>query len=49
VQKFLPGSMSGITVAGVAGVPGSNSSLLRNPISVVVDNNGYASVRLSKR
>jgi len=37
IQFFPVGSTVGITIAGVAGVPGSNATLLKNPISVALD------------
>ena len=41
VQKWPTGATSGITVAGVTSTPGSNLTLLYNPVAVLVDNNGY--------
>ncbi|CAF3594515.1 unnamed protein product [Rotaria sp. Silwood1] len=41
VQMWPAGATTGITVAGITGSPGSNSSQLRNPYSIIVDNNGY--------
>ncbi|CAF4212685.1 unnamed protein product, partial [Adineta steineri] len=35
------GATSGVTVAGIASVAGSNLTLLNNPNAVIVDNNGY--------
>ncbi|CAF3606022.1 unnamed protein product [Rotaria sp. Silwood1] len=40
VQMWPAGATTGITVAGITGSPGSNSSQLRNPYSIIVDNNG---------
>ncbi|CAF3759190.1 unnamed protein product [Rotaria sordida] len=41
VQMWSAGATTGITVAGITGSAGSNSSQLRNPYSIIVDNNGY--------
>ncbi|CAF4012444.1 unnamed protein product [Adineta steineri] len=41
VQMWAVGATSGVTIAGVAGVAGSNLTLLNNPNAVIVDNNGY--------
>ncbi|CAF1312212.1 unnamed protein product [Adineta ricciae] len=40
VQKFMPNSSIGITVAGITGVSGSNSSLLNYPTAVTTDADG---------
>ena len=42
IQKWTYGASSGVTVAGSAiGIPGTNASLLYNPVAVVVDSNQY--------
>jgi sugar lactone lactonase YvrE len=38
IQLFLAGQSSGITIAGVTGIPGSNSTLLNHPFWVILDN-----------
>jgi hypothetical protein len=38
VQLFLSGQIEGITIAGVAGITGSNSTLFNQPWSVELDN-----------
>lgn len=40
VQMWPRGATNGVTVAGVTGVAEANNTLLSNPISIVVDNNG---------
>ena len=39
IQFFRSGSSVGTTIVGSAGIPGTTSSLLRNPRSVAVDSN----------
>ncbi len=42
VQMWTNGATSGVTVAGdSAGNPGSTSTLLKNPVAVTFDNNGF--------
>ena len=41
IQKWPSNAVSGMTVAGITGSPGSNSTQLSSPYSIVVDNNGY--------
>lgn len=47
VQMWPAGASSGITVAGVNGSSGTGLAKLKNPQSLVVDNNGYAFGRKS--
>jgi sugar lactone lactonase YvrE len=41
VQMWPAGAISGITVAGITGMVGSNLTMLSIPYAVIVDNNGY--------
>ena len=41
IQKWPSNAVSGMTVAGITGSPGSNSTQLSSPYSIIVDNNGY--------
>jgi tripartite motif-containing protein 71 len=41
VLKYVSGSLNGILVAGENSTAGSNLTSLNNPLSVIVDNNGY--------
>jgi sugar lactone lactonase YvrE len=41
VQMWPVGAISGITVAGITGMYGSDLTMLNNPYAIIVDNNGY--------
>jgi hypothetical protein len=41
VQMWPAGAISGITVAGITGMVGSDLTMLNNPYAIIVDNNGY--------
>ncbi|CAF1169827.1 unnamed protein product [Adineta steineri] len=48
IQRWSPGATSGVTVAGVTGISGTNATLLNGPFSIALNHNQHRSSQVNK-